>query len=128
VVAVESSVIGEPLRHLVLEPFEGTFAELLERLNAVAGDSAKRQKTWPQSPRAMSSEVRRLAPALRALGYEIALPDGKTRGQRLLSIQNNGAGHRPDRPDRPAPDDVDDVDGVSQTYSKDEAPGPGQTR
>ncbi len=67
--ALESSAIGPPLLRVVRpEPFVGPMAGLMDRLNKVASDYERRHPGWPRSPRALSSELRRLAPNLRRAG------------------------------------------------------------
>jgi len=52
--------------------WEGTAAELLAALDEHAGEAAKRDKSWPQTPRALAGRLRRLAPDLRhAAGVEV---------------------------------------------------------
>ena len=60
--------------------WEGTARELLDELTELGGDSVKRQKDWPTSPRGMSGALRRLAPALRSNGIDLAFGDRKGGG------------------------------------------------
>jgi hypothetical protein len=69
--ALDASIVG-PLLLVVAEAgFEGTAAELLQLLVSTADDKLVRQHEWPKSPRALAGIVKRLAPDLRALGYEV---------------------------------------------------------
>jgi hypothetical protein len=47
------------------QQWEGTATELLTELNNVASERATKAKDWPASPNALSSRLRRAAPALR---------------------------------------------------------------
>jgi len=69
--------------------WEGTARELRDELTELGGDSVKRQKDWPTSPRGMSGALRRLAPALRSNGIDLAFGDrkGGGRNQRLIHIR-----------------------------------------
>jgi hypothetical protein len=96
-VALDASPVGPTLRAFVSTNggFEGTFADLLTRLTAAASEQAVKARTWPSAPRALSSEVRRLAPNLRALGLDVQLPEGsKVKGQRILTIKVAGQAGR----------------------------------
>jgi hypothetical protein len=101
--AIEGSPIGPPLVEL-LTPGEwvGTYTALLERLNEQVGDQATRAKGWPKTARGLSGEVRRIAPALRARGYQITTGarDPAT-GRSLITIQAIPDERMPEHP--PAP-------------------------
>jgi len=80
VFAVDASVIGPTLlRCMATEVWEGTSQELLAYLDEQAGDTLRKSREWPKTPRALSGELRRLAPALRGMGMTVALPDSKHR-------------------------------------------------
>jgi len=80
VFAVDASVIGPTLvRCVATEVWEGTSQELLAYLDEQAGDTLRKSREWPKTPRALSGELRRLAPALRGMGMTVALPDSKHR-------------------------------------------------
>ena len=85
--ALEASAVGQALVALVREQgaWEGTAAELLAALAAHAGEAATRARGWPRSARALVGELRRLAPALRAVGitYIPARRVGHDRARRL---------------------------------------------
>jgi hypothetical protein len=91
--------------------WEGTSAELLERLDTVAGHDAgkKRPDGWPKSPRGISGAIKRLAPNLRAAG--IVVQHGQTAGTRsrkLLRI----------RRDRDSIDATDATDAPTQNHGE----------
>ena len=49
----------------------GNASDLLGALGEVVGERAAKSKTWPDSPRALSGRLRRAAPFLRKLGFDI---------------------------------------------------------
>lgn len=69
--AIDSTVIGRPLlEHLESNGgWTGTSSELLHILESRASDQAKRQTGWPKNPRALSGQLKRLSPNLRASGW-----------------------------------------------------------
>jgi hypothetical protein len=77
--ALEASAIVPHLKQFVQEHGEwiGTSGDLLTELNGRAGDQNARGKSWPSSPRALSGQLRRLAPNLRVgvEGIEITALD-----------------------------------------------------
>jgi hypothetical protein len=116
--ALEASRVGAGVLELLRGcggSWEGTAGELLHRLEALDPEGARR-RDWPGSPRALAAELRRLAPALRAIGVEVEHAREADRGRRRIVRLRGpqvGALDRPDRPDRPeAPPGVDDVDDV----------------
>lgn len=82
--AIEGSPIGLPLMRLSF-PWEGTAAELLEEL-ARLDEQATKKRHWPNSPTAMGGELRRLQPALRALGYDVTRSRGGHTRKRIIRI------------------------------------------
>jgi hypothetical protein len=96
--AIEATLDGDPLSVAVLglsRPWEGTAAELLTRLTP----AGRLPRGWPESPRAMSAALRRLAPGLRRLGIEVSTyKEAGTGGRRLIAISRSEDG-----PDRPSP-------------------------
>lgn len=75
IIAVEESAFGQDLVRLIDEKdhWEGTATQLLE---ALAGGRDKKDlpEGWPKKPQLLSSLLRRLAPDLRALGYDVVFP------------------------------------------------------
>jgi hypothetical protein len=53
------------------ELWEGTLAELLAALDKMADDKTKKLRDWPTKPRALSGQLRRVAPNLRAAGLTV---------------------------------------------------------
>jgi hypothetical protein len=76
-ITLEASPIASAVRELAGSGFEGIAAELLERLAEIAGEAATRRNAWPGSSRALSGELRRIAPNLRAVGIEVDFLDRK---------------------------------------------------
>jgi hypothetical protein len=75
---VEDSPVAGEIQKLVATPgdeWEGTAKQLLAKLGESAGEKVvekeMKSKAWPKSPRGMGGFLRRLAPALRAIGVHI---------------------------------------------------------
>jgi hypothetical protein len=87
--AVETTLQAYPIVPYLEEigGFDGEFADLLDKLDALqAVDSLKRPKFWPETPRKLSADLKRIAPALRAKGHDCAISEpGRTR-QRTISF------------------------------------------
>lgn len=100
--AIEASPVGQALLELVLErgEIESTAGELLGLLEQRVGERAARARSWPRSPRGFSSELRRLAPALRALGVDVDF-ERRGHGRARMMCLRRGALDRPHRPRRP---------------------------
>src|SRR5262249_34563030 len=50
-----------------------TAEQLLAELNKFVPEKTQRQAKWPKCPRSLSSYLRRLAPPLRGLGWEVSV-------------------------------------------------------
>lgn len=86
----EASPIAAHIRALVdSKPrWEGTAKELVEVIMNEKTEAEQRARTTPQTPQAMRSHLKRLAPALRAVGIEIIFGHRQARtGQRLITIE-----------------------------------------
>ena len=82
--AISAATIGEPLRAFLRGNGEwsGTPAELLEALTEQVTNSgtARAPQDWPKNPRALSGQLRRIAPALRGVGITATfIKSGKRR-------------------------------------------------
>jgi hypothetical protein len=105
--AVEAAVDGDPLavaiRRMSL-PWSGTAADLLMLLTP----SGRAPRGWPESPRALASALRRLAPGLRAVGIAIAHHREAHTGRRLIWLDRHGDDDpdtsSPSSPSSPIPD------------------------
>ncbi len=96
-------MIGDPLRRLVdsreelaaesakaggsyIGGFEGTAAKLLAELNELTHDEP-RIHGWPQTPKGLSGQLRKIAPALRHLGYHVDFTRaGDAEGSRIITV------------------------------------------
>jgi hypothetical protein len=126
--AIEVTLDGDSLAVAVRElsrPWEGTAADLLSRITPVG----RLPRGSPESPRATSAELRRLAPGLRRWGIEVSsYREAGTGGRRLIAMTTSEDG--PDRPSRPSqappvPDSVCDF-GDGQGKDRRSAPSPDQ--
>ena len=82
--ALEASPLTEPLRTLAYEGFSGTATTLLERLSGLVSEDVARRKSWPKGANALSGQLRRLAPDVRAIGIEIEFAREASKGRRRL--------------------------------------------
>jgi hypothetical protein len=65
----------------------GTCGELLKALDDLVEDQTKKAKSWPKTPRALSSALRSMVTFLREVGIEVLFRTGKgTHGARRLTI------------------------------------------
>ncbi|WP_352429730.1 toprim domain-containing protein [Thermoflexus sp.] len=88
-VGVEASPVGQAIRALAEEKksWEGTATELLAALRERAGEN---DRTLPRDPRTLSNHVRRLAPALRAVGVDVEMSRVGKQRTRLISLTLKG--------------------------------------
>jgi hypothetical protein len=102
--ALESSLVSNHVVKLLQDKrkWEGTASQLLARINSLADDREKELKFWPQTPRALSGTLRRLAPNLRREHINIEFSDTPRRGRgRLITIARKSRGrHRSHRSHR----------------------------
>jgi hypothetical protein len=82
---LEASLIVDPLRALLSDAsrYEGTVGELLRELRA-RSESSVRDPDWPKDAIRLSSELRRLAPALRRTGIHVRFLRRTKAGRRVL--------------------------------------------
>jgi hypothetical protein len=112
--ALEDSIIAVPVRELASQTetkglkiipkgWEGTATELLDALNDIASEKARKSKRWPKSPRGMSGAIRRLAPQLRMSGVDIQFDraPGGTR-ERTIKIVLESTAQQPSRSSPPS--------------------------
>jgi hypothetical protein len=64
--------------------WEGRAGELLEALNCLATDEAKREKGWPGGANILSGVLRRIAPNLRRVGMEVILDNRNARRRKII--------------------------------------------
>lgn len=72
---------GDPfitaITETLTEPWEGTAAQLLERLDAP--DEVRRSKRWPDNARAVTQRLRRQAPVMRKTGWHVSDDRGRNK-------------------------------------------------
>jgi hypothetical protein len=86
-VVLESSAVAEAVLSLMADvrSFVGTGGALLEKLTMHVPETVTRDRMrWPGSARKLASELRRLAPALRAVGVNVTFPAPTDRPRNLL--------------------------------------------
>jgi hypothetical protein len=85
-VAVAVRAMMDPKEAPPLSEWTGTAAELLAKLDIVAGDRAARSKYWPQTPSALSGRLRRAASFLRRVKIDVAFVREGRAGVRTVVI------------------------------------------
>jgi hypothetical protein len=86
------------------ERWEGTAAELLNELAAVAGEHTVRSKYWPTSPRGLSGRLRRASTSLRKIGVDLEywrVP--QTRARMIVVTKEEKGAKEPSPPSAPSP-------------------------
>jgi hypothetical protein len=68
---IEAELAGPYIRELCEEGYSGTATEMLERLDGMVDGNTRKRSEWPKSPRKLGGEIKRLAPALRKLGFTV---------------------------------------------------------
>jgi hypothetical protein len=109
--AVEGVIDADPIAAAVRvvmatrTHWTGTASELLDALAETAGERVAKSKTWPDSPRALSSRLRRAATFLRKIGIETVFERegrARTRTIHISTIQRHAVpesiGTRPSAP------------------------------
>lgn len=86
-VALEASSVARPLLELLDEQgaWSGTASELLSAIEGRVTDQIKRQNAWPKNARSISGHLKRLAPNLRAGGWQVTFH--REARQRLVTIE-----------------------------------------
>jgi hypothetical protein len=93
-VALESSPVAAPLREIAEIGFEGTSSDLLALLSESVEDRVLRLRSWPKTPKALSGELRRLAPNLRETGVSITFErTSRRRVVRVAQIEDVSVRH-----------------------------------
>ena len=75
----------------LLGEWVGTATQLWEKLGALAGDDMQKQAGWPRNGRAVSGQLKRIAPNLRAQGVMVNWLPG-TSGRRQIQILRTETG------------------------------------
>jgi hypothetical protein len=106
--AIEASPIGKVLLDFMATTtyWTGTASELLAELDARVDEKANRQRGWPQTGRALSGALKRLAPNLRAVGLRVDFgSSGRGKGKRRnLTLGRIGENTVPTVPTVPNPE------------------------
>ena len=89
--SLEASPVVTPLRRYLgaRSSWRGTAAELLQRLKRCANNDALQQRNWPKNAQTLSIELRRIAPNLRASGFDVQFGE-KTSGiksKRIIKVK-----------------------------------------
>jgi hypothetical protein len=88
-VSLDASIIGEPILKVANNGgFVGTASELSAKLDEMAEDRLKTHRGWPKNARAISGQLKRIAPNLRAKGVMVEWFRGK--GVRKIQIGEVG--------------------------------------
>jgi hypothetical protein len=89
--ALEDSQVAVAVRGYMAgrDRWEGTARELLEALPAPPADRPA-AKYWPRSPRGLAGQLRRLAPALRAAGLDVAFGREHDRRLTIARVKEGG--------------------------------------
>lgn len=87
---LEASPIAQNVRALIdsKQRWEGTAKDLLELIMSEKSEAEQRARAMPQTPQVIRNHLKRLAPALRAIGIDVIFGQRKARtGQRLITIE-----------------------------------------
>jgi hypothetical protein len=101
--ALDDSPLAGAVRALMAgrSEWEGTPGALFDELCRLRPDHSAIKDRWPKTPRGLSGQLRRLAPALRAAGLESEFGRGRERHVRLWTVD---PGERPSQPSQRAHD------------------------
>jgi hypothetical protein len=84
-ICLEADVVAGVVQALMEDTpsWEGSAAELLEKLNEIASEEATSDKHWPTAANWLTNRLRRIAPALRRSGIDVEFDD-KARPKRII--------------------------------------------
>jgi hypothetical protein len=96
-VALEASLIAHPLLEIIEQQgqWEGSSAELLKALEDRVTEHVRQAKSWPKGPRALSGQLKRLAPNLRKLGWDTDRDRNSKKRSWIISRRDDGSGSQP---------------------------------
>ncbi len=98
--ALDDSCVATAIRELVAKSsWSGTSSELKDALELIVSKKIADSDRWPKSPRGISGAIRRLSPALRAVGINITFGRGH---DRYISIERDRAEKAGETPTRQA--------------------------
>jgi hypothetical protein len=84
-VALEASLVAGAVQKIVLKgEWQGTPASLLTALGEEVGEQGTRSQRWPRNPAVLTSELKRIGPALRRVSIEIEI--GRKHEGRFIRI------------------------------------------
>lgn len=66
--------------------WEGSPAELLADLNSISDEGTRKSRSWPSTPAALGTRIKRAAPPLRRCGFLVETRRSYTRTIRIVSI------------------------------------------
>jgi hypothetical protein len=99
---IESDPIAAAVRSFMTTRTEwtGTASELLGALGETVGETQRKSKTWPDSPRSLAGRLRRAATFLRKIGIEITFGrEGRARTRTIhITAAPENSGVRPSSP------------------------------
>jgi len=110
----DASPIAHDLQALSDEGWRGTAKELLAELNKmeeIGMPGKKMPKGWPESPRRLSADLKRLAPHLRRAGVQVEFCGGSHARTRAIALSRVGAETSPTSPTSPSPTESKDYGG-----------------
>ncbi|MBL6080215.1 hypothetical protein JMJ56_19540 [Belnapia sp. T18] len=89
---IEADTIAATVQAIAAEEgiWQGTASELLLEINGRTSPDRQRERDWPKDATRMSGKLRRVAPALRRAGVDLALPESGGRGGRMITIRTVG--------------------------------------
>jgi hypothetical protein len=92
--AIEASIVGQTVQAFMADRpiWQGTSAELLSALEAVADEKTQRRKDWPGTARKLAGDLARIAPNLRQAGIEVS--KSRTGRSRLIGLERIGGDGR----------------------------------
>ena len=91
---VEAAAIGPVLIRFIKsrKQWQGTAIDLLNSLEEEAEFRLTVREDWPKTPRKIAGDLRRIAPSLRALGYDVEfLKESSRKRSRLICLSKAGA-------------------------------------
>ena len=97
--ALEGSPLAAAIEALIADggAWHGTASALLEALAAQVPEAVARQRTWPQTARALSGHLRQIAPSLRRAGIDVTTSRSGRQRRLHLDTSPDAAGETPDR-------------------------------
>jgi hypothetical protein len=93
---LEADPVANAIRGLVTASWTGTASDLLRGLNGwCITEGVKQTRSFPTTPGALSGRIRRVAPFLRKVGFEVTFHPKDSTGVRRLTISRTDAAPPP---------------------------------